>query len=155
MVSPCCLSADLSIRLGCISRSISQHTVGVYLFPEASRYRRAALQFRGQQCHSDMLILTIRLWLQEEPCSVTQQCLNFGGGNDNCHEIAGMTALVQPVQVVVVTPCFDGEISSILLFFKYGGRVLRANLHTSVHFLEEKAGWSEQPVETTPGTALG
>lgn len=71
---------------------------------------------------------------------MTQQCLNFGGGKDNCHEIAGVTALVQPVQVMVVTPCFDGQILLILLFFKYGGEVLKANLHISIHFLERKAG---------------
>lgn len=44
------------------------------------------LQFQGQQCHSAMLVLTNRL----------------------CHGIAGIAALVQPVQVVVVTPCFHG-----------------------------------------------
>lgn len=63
------------------------------------------------------LILTIRLRLQEEPCSVTQQYLIFGGGKGSCHGIAGITALVQPIQVMVVTPCFDEQIPLILLSF--------------------------------------
>lgn len=48
---------------------------------------------------------------------MTQQCLNFGGGKDNCHGVAGITALVQLIQVMVVASCFDGQIPLILLSF--------------------------------------
>lgn len=48
-----------------------------------------------------------------------------------------------------------GDTFDSSLLFKYGDRILKGNLHISLHFLEKKAGWREQPVETAPGTALG